>query len=160
MLPIPFPRLSLFLPSPLGNNVKYELISIGFIGAQFGRWGRGNGNRRVVRLLKKGRPRGLHCLVLNILIRFAGKIQLVGSCLLTLLLSGLHTAVSKVFSISLLSFRCGGQGDLLSGSCAVFMHWCNRLKSECPDPGAGVLAGWAAARLSRACAAQVRITFD
>ncbi len=30
MLPIPFPRLSLFLPPPLGDNVKYELISIGF----------------------------------------------------------------------------------------------------------------------------------
>ena len=42
----------------------------------------------------------------------------------------------------------------MSGSCAVFMHWCNRLKADCPDPGAGVIAGWAAARLSRACAAQ------
>ena len=50
--------------------------------------------------------------------------------------------------------RCGGQGDLLSGTCAVFMHWCRRLKSDCPEPGAGVIAGWAAARLSRACAAQ------
>ena len=34
------------------------------------------------------------------------------------------------------------------------MHWCNRQVKECPDPGAGVIAGWAAARLSRACAAQ------
>ena len=57
-------------------------------------------------------------------------------------------------------FRCGGQGDLLSGSCAVFMHWCTRVESRktaptaCPDPGAGVLSGWAAARMSRACAAQ------
>ena len=50
--------------------------------------------------------------------------------------------------------RCGGQGDLLSGSLAVFMHWATRLKSECPDPGPGVLAGWAACRLTRACAAQ------
>ena len=40
------------------------------------------------------------------------------------------------------------------------MHWATRLKSECPDspPGGpgppGVLAGWAACRLTRACAAQ------
>lgn len=50
--------------------------------------------------------------------------------------------------------RCGGQGDILAGSCAVFMHWATRLKDDCPDPGPGVLAGWAACRLSRACAAQ------
>ena len=36
----------------------------------------------------------------------------------------------------------------------MFLHWANRLKKECPDPGAGVLAGWAACRLCRACAAQ------
>ena len=34
------------------------------------------------------------------------------------------------------------------------MHWAHRLKDDCPDPGPGVIAGWAAARLSRACAAQ------
>ena len=51
-------------------------------------------------------------------------------------------------------FRCGGQGDVLSGSCAVFMHWGNRLKSDCPEPSAAILAGWAACRLTRACAAQ------
>ena len=56
--------------------------------------------------------------------------------------------------ISTLSlFRCGGQGDLLSGSLAVFLFWATR-HSECPDPGPGVIAGWAAARLARACAAQ------
>lgn len=49
--------------------------------------------------------------------------------------------------------RCGGQGDLLSGSLAVFLFWATR-NSECPDPGPGVIAGWAAARLARACAAQ------
>ena len=53
----------------------------------------------------------------------------------------------------LLLFRCGGQGDLLSGSLSVFLYWASR-HSECPDPGAGVIAGWASARLARACAAQ------
>ena len=58
------------------------------------------------------------------------------------------------FISTLLSlFRCGGQGDLLSGSLAVFLFWATR-HSECPDPGPGVIAGWAAARLARACAAQ------
>jgi len=49
--------------------------------------------------------------------------------------------------------RCGGQGDLLSGSLSVFLFWATR-HQECPDPGPGVIAGWAAARLARACAAQ------
>lgn len=49
--------------------------------------------------------------------------------------------------------RCGGQGDLLSGSLAVFLFWATR-HPDCPDPGASVIAGWAAARLARACAAQ------
>ena len=53
----------------------------------------------------------------------------------------------------ILLFRCGGQGDLLSGSLSVFLYWATR-HSECPDPGAGVIAGWASARLARACAAQ------
>ena len=52
-----------------------------------------------------------------------------------------------------LYFRCGGQGDLLSGSLAAFLFWAQNNK-DCPEPGAGVIAGWAAARLSRACAAQ------
>ena len=51
------------------------------------------------------------------------------------------------------SCRCGGQGDILSGALAVFLFWATR-HPNCPEPGAGVIAGWAAARLSRACAAQ------
>ncbi len=50
--------------------------------------------------------------------------------------------------------RCGGQGDLLSGALAVFMYWATRKPDLCPDPGPGVIAGWAAARLARASAAQ------
>ena len=50
-------------------------------------------------------------------------------------------------------FRCGGQGDILSGALAVFLFWASR-NPDCPEPGPGVIAGWAAARLSRACAAQ------
>lgn len=43
---------------------------------------------------------------------------------------------------------------MLSGSLSVFLFWATR-HPECPgDPGAGVIAGWAAARLARACAAQ------
>ena len=49
--------------------------------------------------------------------------------------------------------RCGGQGDLLSGSLAAFLYWAHN-HTDCPEPGAGVIAGWAAARLSRVCAAQ------
>lgn len=47
--------------------------------------------------------------------------------------------------------RCGGQGDLLSGSLATFLHWSSNL-SDCSEPGAGVIAGWAACRLTRGCA--------
>lgn len=50
--------------------------------------------------------------------------------------------------------RCGGQGDLLSGTLALFLYWATRNHIECPDPGPGVIAGWAASRLSRACAVQ------
>eukprot|EP00093_Oithona_nana_P014680 14680.XXX_327602_324195_1 [CDS] Oithona nana genome sequencing. len=49
--------------------------------------------------------------------------------------------------------RCGGQGDLLSGSLATFLFWATR-NPDCPEPGAGVIAGWAGARIARACAAQ------
>jgi len=55
-------------------------------------------------------------------------------------------------------FRCGGQGDLLSGTCALFLYWSTRLP-ECPDPGPGVIAGWSASRLARACAIQVMLYF-
>ena len=63
--------------------------------------------------------------------------------------------LSDFFSNSLFFsfYRCGGQGDLLSGSLSVFLFWATR-HQECPDPGPGVIAGWAAARLARACAAQ------
>jgi len=53
--------------------------------------------------------------------------------------------------------RCGGQGDLLSGALAVFLYWTSRSQADCPDPGPGILAGWAASRLSRACAVQARV---
>ena len=59
----------------------------------------------------------------------------------------------ELICISLLNLRCGGQGDLLSGSLAPLLVWAHN-KKDCPEPGAGVIAGWAAARLSRACAAQ------
>merc|ERR1712154_38577 len=49
--------------------------------------------------------------------------------------------------------RRGGQGDLLSGSLAAFLYWGVK-NPDCPEPGAGVIAGWAAARLARACSAQ------
>ena len=50
-------------------------------------------------------------------------------------------------------FRCGGQGDLLSGTLAVFLYWAAK-NPDCPEPGPGVIAGWASARLARACSAQ------
>lgn len=31
--------------------------------------------------------------------------------------------------------RCGGQGDLLSGTLALFLYWATRNSMECPDPG-------------------------
>ena len=31
--------------------------------------------------------------------------------------------------------RCGGQGDLLSGSLAPFLFWAHQRRPECPDPG-------------------------
>ncbi len=46
----------------------------------------------------------------------------------------------------------------MSGAAAVFMHWCCSNANKIPDASdkssPGVLAGWAAARLARACAAQ------
>jgi len=49
--------------------------------------------------------------------------------------------------------RCGGQGDLLSGSLATFLHWATMCET-CPEPGPGVLAAWGASRLARGCAEQ------
>ena len=50
--------------------------------------------------------------------------------------------------------RCGGQGDVLSGSLATFLHWASRAEEagECQAPGAEIIAAWGAARLTRACA--------
>lgn len=50
--------------------------------------------------------------------------------------------------------RCGGQGDVLSGSLATFLHWASRAEEagECQTPGAEIIAAWGAARLTRACA--------
>ncbi len=31
-------------------------------------------------------------------------------------------------------FRCGGQGDILSGALAVFLFWASR-NPDCPEPG-------------------------
>jgi ATP-dependent NAD(P)H-hydrate dehydratase len=50
--------------------------------------------------------------------------------------------------------RCGGQGDLLSGTLATFLHWASLCEPVCPDPGPGVVAAWGAARLARGCAEQ------
>ena len=59
-----------------------------------------------------------------------------------------------VIKIIVLFCRCGGQGDLLSGTLAAFLFWAHQRRPEVPEPGPAVVAGWAAARLSRACAAQ------
>jgi len=50
--------------------------------------------------------------------------------------------------------RCGGQGDVLSGSLATFLHWATLAGEECPSPGAEVIAAWGSARLTRSCAEQ------
>jgi len=50
--------------------------------------------------------------------------------------------------------RCGGQGDLLSGSLSVFLFWALKQQQHEQHDCPGVIAGWAAARLTRACAAQ------
>lgn len=44
--------------------------------------------------------------------------------------------------------RCGGQGDLLCGAMATFLHWALTLSSP---PASPLLAAWAAARLTRGC---------
>ena len=41
----------------------------------------------------------------------------------------------------------------VSGSLSVFLYWAAK-HPDCPEPGPGVIAGWAAARLARACSAQ------
>jgi ATP-dependent NAD(P)H-hydrate dehydratase len=53
--------------------------------------------------------------------------------------------------------RCGGQGDLLSGSIAIFLHWTldnsNKIniKTECQSMAAASLACYAASTLIRQC---------
>jgi len=49
--------------------------------------------------------------------------------------------------------RCGGQGDLLAGSLATFLHW-SLSSTTCPAPGPTMIAAWGACRLARGCAAQ------
>ena len=55
--------------------------------------------------------------------------------------------------------RCGGQGDVLSGSLATFLHWASLLGDSCPPPGAEVIAAWGSSRLTRGCAEQAFNTF-
>ncbi|EDO27144.1 predicted protein, partial [Nematostella vectensis] len=43
--------------------------------------------------------------------------------------------------------RCGGQGDLLSGSMAVFLHWANMWLTQNPT----LVAAYAASGLTRWC---------
>ena len=53
--------------------------------------------------------------------------------------------------------RCGGQGDVLAGSLATFLHWSTMAAdSGLESPGPQIVAAWGAARLTRACAEQVR----
>jgi len=47
--------------------------------------------------------------------------------------------------------RCGGQGDLLAGSLATFLHWALNMSQP---PASPLLAAWAAARLTRGCGEQ------
>ena len=47
--------------------------------------------------------------------------------------------------------RCGGQGNILTGMVATFLHWSYSSES-CPEPS--ITAGWGACRLVRACAEQ------
>jgi len=47
--------------------------------------------------------------------------------------------------------RCGGQGDLLAGSLATFLHWALNMSQPSASP---LLAAWAAARLTRGCGEQ------
>jgi ATP-dependent NAD(P)H-hydrate dehydratase len=44
--------------------------------------------------------------------------------------------------------RCGGQGDLLAGALATFLHWALGLSHP---PASPLLAAWAASRLARGC---------
>jgi hypothetical protein len=88
----------------------------------------------------------------SLLLTFTFLLTLIKMCslpLLCLLTKIIFCVMTLLFTV----FRCGGQGDILSGALAVFLFWAQRNPS-CPDPGPGVIAGWAAARLARACAAQ------
>lgn len=51
--------------------------------------------------------------------------------------------------------RCGGQGDLLAGALATFLHWSMvHGTGGLPPPGPTVTAAWGACRLARGCALQ------
>jgi len=82
---------------------------------------------------------------------------------LTVLHKGAHDVISNGHSTedchaSGCPRRCGGQGDILAGCLATFLNWAYNTPPTvallCDPPGLGVVAGWAAARLSRGCAAQ------
>ena len=48
--------------------------------------------------------------------------------------------------------RCGGQGDLLAGALATFLHWAGVASQGVASPQTSpLLAAWAAARLARGC---------
>ena len=49
--------------------------------------------------------------------------------------------------------RCGGQGDILAGMLATFLHW-SYSKESCKEPGPSIIAGWGACRLVRGCSEQ------
>ncbi|KAK7467864.1 hypothetical protein BaRGS_00036901 [Batillaria attramentaria] len=92
-------------------------------------------------------------------------VKLLAQCFgnLTVLRKGMEDIVSDGFTVIMCSTdgsprRCGGQGDLLSGSAAVFYNWAllkhNRksdTESSQPLLGPGVLAGYMACRLTREC---------
>lgn len=89
--------------------------------------------------------------------------KLLAQCLgnLTILRKGTEDIISDGNTVIMCSTdgsprRCGGQGDLLSGSTAVFFNWAlqkynNDSLNEQPLLGSGVLAGYMACRLIREC---------
>ena len=49
--------------------------------------------------------------------------------------------------------RCGGQGDILAGMLATFLHWAYS-SQVCKNPGPSIIGGWGACRLARGCSEQ------
>ena len=51
--------------------------------------------------------------------------------------------------------RCGGQGDLLSGSLATFLYWASRAESSNSEGNsAGMTAAYAACLFTKQCASR------